>query len=453
MSDRFLPVVVIRFLFVLLGGLSTVGTAPADSFVASLTSVASGAATISFGEYLDAIEHLSPELECQRQGVTAAKAGISVARIRPDPQLTGGIDSLELASANKPNASIVTVCELEIPFETAGKREKRIKAARTGVRQAEVEVKTLRWRLISDAAEAFIEAARLQGVLERKRSSLKAYQELVSSNEIRCKAGDIGELELRQSRMEEERFQTEVGMAEAEAGKAVVNLSKPLGKGFAEVFPGREIDARLAFQPSDIPAEEWISRALKGNEELRRAELAVDAARDALRLARANRSVDPTVNIGLTNTPRVGERFDAFGTVTNSPAERSLTMGLTVGVPLPLSNRERGPLKQAEVAVKQAELQLQSLTEGIKTEVQGSYTQYQAMIRAVEQYRQRILGEADRVLEGIRKSYRMGEASLHELLEAQRSADDIYQEYLQAMADYALARVKLLILAGEPVAL
>ncbi|MFZ2955308.1 MAG: TolC family protein [Candidatus Ozemobacteraceae bacterium] len=408
---------------------------------------------ITFQEYYEAIERLSPDLAGQRQNIIAAKGGISVARIRPDPQFTGGIDSKELASENKPNASLVTVCEVGVTIETAGKRRKRIQSARTGVKMAEGNVRLFLRQLKSESAAAFIEACRLKEALKRKQSSFSVYEELIHANEARFKAGDIGKLELRQSRVEANRFQADVEMAKAEAQVALVQLSGPLGKRFEEVFPQRDIDSQLPSLLLNLELDELIQRSLDNDEEIRVTRISVDAARNALELARANRSVDPTFNIGLTNSPRVGERFDLDGMVTNSPAARSLTLGLTVSVPIPLSNRERGALTQAESALKQAELQVSSTEAKVETEIRGAFTKYRATIDNLQRYREQILDEADQVLDAVRKSYRMGEASLLELLDAQRTADDVYLGYLQALADFTESKVKLQVLAGIPIVL
>jgi outer membrane protein, heavy metal efflux system len=48
----------------------------------------------------------------------------------------------------------------------------------------------------------------------------------------------------------------------------------------------------------------------------------------------------------------------------------------------------------------------------------------------------------------MRTSYRKGATSLLQLLNAQRTADDVYLSYLQALADLASATVKLQLSAG-----
>jgi outer membrane protein, heavy metal efflux system len=200
----------------------------------------------------------------------------------------------------------------------------------------------------------------------------------------------------------------------------------------------------------DEDEDALVRRALDARADVQQARASVDNARDGVELARANRRVDPTVSVGLTNTPRVNPVFDFGGSVVNTPAQRSIALGLTVTVPIPLSRLQHGELMQAESALTQAQLQLRSTLIAAETDVRVARTRYVATATNVRMYIERVLGDAQRVLEGTRTSYQKGAASLLESLNAQRSADDVYLGYLQAVADRANAVVKLQLSTGVP---
>ncbi|TWJ32553.1 TolC family protein [Geobacter argillaceus] len=404
---------------------------------------------VTFHDYLTAVEQNSLDLQNQRENVTSAKAGISIAGVRPDPQLTAGIASLELNPSNRDNAALATTAGLAITVETAGKRGKRIRAAQSNVKLTEANVRAFVRDLGTQSAAAFVEACRTRDALARKESSLTSFQEVVRANEIRYKVGDIGMLELRQSRVEADRFRTDVTSARADASAAAENLSAPLGIRFVELFPGGVVDCELKREPLRSPLDELIRQALENRDDVRVARVTVENARDNLHLARANRWVDPTVNIGVTHTPQVQSVFDSAGNVTNSPTlASSTTLGLTVTIPIPFSRLQRGELVQAETAVTQAELQLRSTLLKAETEVRATHAQYRAAATNVQSYADHVLADADHVLDGKRTSYRKGAASLLELLDAQRTADDVHLGYLQALADLANATVRLQLSAG-----
>jgi outer membrane protein, heavy metal efflux system len=403
---------------------------------------------VTFREYLQAVEQNSLDLQTQRENVTSAQAGVSIAGVRPDPQLTAGIASKELYGPNKPNASTETTAGIAITIETAGKRTKRIRAAESNVKLMKSNLEAFWDQLYSNAASFFIEACRTREAFMRNQATLKSFQEVVRANETRFKTGDIGMLEFRQSRVEAARFAAAVTSSSANASAAVIDLTGPLGKRFGDVFHEGVVDCELKRGPLQYTIDDLIQEALEKRRDVQVAKAAVENARDNRDVVRANRWIDPVVNIGITDSPRVNPIYDNQGNTTNAPSERSQSLMLTVTIPIPFSRVQRGEVIQAGTALTQAELQLRSTLLKAETEVWETYTQFQAAALNVQSYSEHILTDADHVLDGKRTGYRLGAVSLLDLLEAQRTADDVYLSYLQSLADLANATVKLQLSAG-----
>jgi cobalt-zinc-cadmium efflux system outer membrane protein len=110
------------------------------------------------------------------------------------------------------------------------------------LRLTEANVAAFKRQLDADASAAFIEVCRTQATLSRKESSLAAMRDIVRANETRFKAGDIGRLELSQSRVEADRFQADVVSARAEANAAELALANFLGERGEERFASRALD-------------------------------------------------------------------------------------------------------------------------------------------------------------------------------------------------------------------
>lgn len=408
---------------------------------------------VLFAEYLAGVEAHSLDLRAQQEVLASARAGVALAGVRPDPLFTAGIASAELSRAHQPSAATALTAGLAFTLETGGKRDARIRNAQSSVLLSQAVVASFRQQLQLDAASAFIEACRTEAVLLRKQASLTAFRDTVKANEVRLKAGDIGLLELRQSRVEAERFATDVSSATAAAEVAMLNLSGPLGERFDVIFErGAPGCAPLpAAPPPELDA--LLREALQARRDVQLAQASVDSARANTALVHGNRWVDPVINVGLTNTPRVAATFDAGGASTNTPADRSLTLGLTVTVPLPFSRLQDGEVRQAESALTQAQLQWQATVVRAQIDVQATHALYRAAAQNVQRYESTVLQDAQRVLDGMRLSYRKGAASLLDLLSAQRTADDVNLGHLQAVADLANASVKLQLSTGAKVAL
>ncbi|PVD50181.1 MAG: hypothetical protein DI535_29790 [Citrobacter freundii] len=108
-----------------------------------------------------------------------------------------------------------------------------------------------------------------------------------------------------------------------------------------------------------------------------------------------------------------------------TPAYRSLSAGLST--PVKFSNRYKGDIKAATFSMQQAEVQYQQVVQQIQVEVTQAFINYQAAQKQVQQFDNGMLTDAKEVLEGKIYSYKRGETSLLEVLNAQRTYNDVQQ--------------------------
>ncbi|SDM84484.1 outer membrane protein, cobalt-zinc-cadmium efflux system [Janthinobacterium sp. OK676] len=403
------------------------------------------AAPLSFDTYLSAVESHSLELQAQQEDITSAKAGIGIAGLRPDPEFTVGATRETVRSAE--HRPVTWNPAISMAIETGGKRAARLKAAHSSVALAEETVAGFRSELYGTAAAAFTQACRTRDVLARKEQTMAALSKVVEANAVRRKAGDVGGIELLQSRVERDQFQAELAQARSEADSAMLNLSPPLGRQFDALFPDAQLACDFAaYENSDASA--LVPQALEARSDVRIARATVDHLRDGAALVRANRSVDPTVTVGLAAARGYHEGFDASGSpVDGLPRSRALSISLAI--PIPLSRRDKGDIVQAEAGVTQAMLALRQAELAAATQVRTAQRQLRAAQDRLARYRDGVLVDAQKVVDGMRLSYFSGNASLLEWLAAQRSADDAYQGYVQARADAAIASTQLQLAIGQ----
>ncbi|OWQ84413.1 hypothetical protein CDN99_24265 [Roseateles aquatilis] len=418
----------------------------------SPASTPSGAAApeVDFGRYLDAVSRSSNDVAAQREAVVAARAGVGIAGLRPDPSLSLSAGPVEFSREVQPKPRLAQSIGLSYTIETGGKRARRVQVAESQVRLGEATLLGVTRQAYADAADAFIEVCRTREALARQEESLRAMSEIVRLNEVRHGAGDLGGLELLQSRNERDQFLATVVKARADARGAMERLAAPLGRRWSEEF-GAQLP-RCEFQETGALAdvEALEVQALRERDDVLIARAALDSARAAADLVRANRQVDPSVGVSYGYTPQGRRSLGADGSPVD-PSPRSNTLSFSVSVPIPLSRLNRGDLVQAESAVTQALLALRQTELKAQADVRVTHAQYLASRENLTRYRDMTLGDSQRVLEGMRTSYRHGAASLLELLSAQRAADDTYLAYLQARSDLASATVQLqLSVGGKP---
>ena len=404
-----------------------------------------GAAPLTFDTYLAAVESHSLELQAQQQGIVSARAGIGIAGLRPDPEFTLGA-ARETVHA-LPHRPVTWTPALSMAIETGGKRAARIKAAQSNVALAEETVAGFKSELYGTAAAAFTEACRTREVVARKELTMAALSKVVAANGVRLKAGDVGGIELLQSRVERDQFEAELAQARSEADSAMLALSPPLGRQVDSLFPQAQLSCDFAAF-ADQEASVLVPQALNARSDVRIARATLENLRDGAALVRANRSVDPTVTLGLSAARGYRDGVDANGdTVDGAPRSRALSVSLAI--PIPLSRRDHGDVVQAEAGVTQAMLALRQAELAAETQVRTAQWQWRSAQERLARYRDGVLLDAQKVVDGMRLSYFSGNASLLEWLAAQRSADDAYQGYLQARADAAIASTQLQLAIGQ----
>jgi cobalt-zinc-cadmium efflux system outer membrane protein len=288
--------------------------------------------------------------------------------------------------------------------------------------------------LRSAAATAFIEALKARRAAEEKRKIHTGFMDIVRMNEIRYSAGDIGGVELAQSRMEARKFEGELVQADAEARMAALALIQFLG----EDAPPFEPSGSLDFADATVDADEVMSSAISRGPDLQTARQSLELAKSGVKLAKANRWIDLGLSVGLNHASALFPNgFDA------EPINKSNTLSAMISVPIPFSRRSKGELIQAEAAKSQARLELSSAEIKTRTEAKAALAKYDAALRCLKTFQEGILKDADKVLEASRHSYQKGHISLMEYAMTQQSCIEAYLSYIDAQADYAMALIGL----------
>ena len=154
-----------------------------------------------------------------------------------------------------------------------------------------------------------------------------------------------------------------------------------------------------------------------------------------LRLAKANRVIDLGLNVGFAhNTVALNDEAP-------SPKHNSVSAGISI--PLKFSNANKGELRAAQYAEQQAEAMYDATLLQIRKEVEQSYNSYISACRQAELYQKSTLADAVSILEKKKYSYSRGETSLLEVLDAQRTANEVYQNYYETLFNANAALVEL----------
>src|SRR5262249_54427322 len=199
--------------------------------------------------------------------------------------------------------------------------------------------------------------------------------------------------------------------------------------------PEAPIDLRdtLSYKVPTAPTPELIRQALTQNVDLKTAEQQITAEQSRLRLARAQRVPDVTLEPGI----------EAEDDMFTHPGFK-----MQVTVPLPLFNRQKGEIQKSNATIDQLMAERDATRQRVSAEIGRAALNLESARKQVEFYETKLLPDAERVRQLAVESYRAGQIGILSVIDATRNARDVRQDYLQALFDYQSAVADLEQAAG-----
>lgn len=371
--------------------------------------------TLSFQEFLNQVGRNNLDYLAEKYNVSIAQAEIIAQKVLPDPELEfeGSDENFKLG--------------LGYTLELGNKRGARVRLAKS---QAELEMLALEYyyqELRAEAADVFLDAMQQRELLSVKKSSYDYMLQLSKSDSIRFRLGEISETDARQSILEVATLLNEVFEQEAVYKSALVTLNRYMGK---------------AFDTLNIPLGKWdsldkeynltdlVSYGLGNRIDLFAAHKNTEVAGNQHKLVKAERKMD----IGLS----ISYERDWHGFL---PPSKSATAGITI--PLQFSNFNKGAIKAAKYGMEQAKVQKESTELQVQAEISQAFFSFEAAKKKVRQYQLGLLDESRKILDGMVYQYKRGETNITEVLIAQRTYNEVQEQYLETMKEYASSLVNL----------
>jgi cobalt-zinc-cadmium efflux system outer membrane protein len=386
----------------------------------------------------EAIDH-NLNLVAERLNVPLAEARLITARLRPNPVLTLGGDYLDILGTgfSRENGAGPGEYNIRTDFvlERGKKRENRIAVADLGKSVAELNLLNAMRGVILDVESAFVDVLLAKESLALAQENLKALNAIVEVNTNRVRSGDLAKVELVRSRLAALQFQNAERQAEFRLHSSRHRLQLLIGR--TAFTHGFTVSGDMRHDPEliEIQPLRQIAQQLRPDLQAIRRDQARSVA--DLRLQVAQGKVDYTVGTIYHR------QFSSTGTGNS--------MGFFLSVPIPVFNRNQGEIERARLEGQQLEAKIKALQSSIAAEVETAYEQYSTSRNMVESLEKEMLQQAREVRNTTEYSYRRGEASLIEFLDAQRAYNDTIQSYNEARADYARSLYQIDSISGKAV--
>ena len=321
---------------------------------------------------------------------------------------------------NRSSATIASVNQL---IEIAGKRHDRQVAAREGLIGAKARFYDAKRTLDQGVTKAYIAAVLADQNVQILNESAGFLNHEADIGRARLKAGDISASDEKQIEINAEQFELQSKAAEAAAVQAkiavevLMGVNKPKGDWIAT-------DALDVLVKAPVPDQ----NAGAERSDVRAARSDVAGAEANLKLQKAIRIPDPTISLQYEHNPN-----------QPTPPPASDTVGFGVSFPLPLWNLNGGNIKAAQASMDQFQFALEKARMQAAADESNAESEYKEAFERWKRYTDSTAPKSAQVRESVAFSYNKGAASLVDLLDAQKTDNDIRLAAAQSASDTASA--------------
>jgi len=418
-----------------------------------------GQEALTYSAFMERVKQHNIGYAAEQLNISVAEAELQAAHVFNDPSV--GVEYADNDERRMQMGRSVSV-ELSKTF-SPGKRGANIALARSEKELNAALLEDYFHSLRLEATVAYLDALKAKELYRIKEDAYRDMLQLAASDSLRHSLGEITQVDATQSRLEAGMLYNELLQARADADNAVAGLAVWTGKeedsgltASLQVKPSVSEASVIANEVKQSPSnsnltgfenlsglsanrlfslETLLQTALDNRADLAAALKSVDVAAKQLQVARSERNLDFDLALGYNYNTEVRNE------IAPAPQFNGLTLG--VAIPLKFSNLNRGALKAAEIRVRQAELHYEQAELEIRTAVVQSYNQYNALLAQVRHFDKGLLQQAKEIIDGKTYSYSRGETTLHELLEARRTYDDLRATYAETLASTCAALAAL----------
>jgi cobalt-zinc-cadmium efflux system outer membrane protein len=397
---------------------------------------------LTWQEVHDKFEATNPTLLAAKIGIDESKADEITAYLRPNPDLTAGIDQINFFSTQptpsggsdgyRPFAFAFPSASLSYLYERRHKRELRRESAQKATGIAESQLADQERNLIFNLRSAFVTILQQKAVLTVTRDNLAYYDRLLNVSRDRFKAGDIAKVDLVRLELQRVQFESDVQTALVNLRTAKITLLMLLN----DRTPIEQFDVTGPFDFSEqiSPLEDFRKIAMDARPDLKAAIQSIDKAKTDHRLAIANGSTDPTFGMDFARNPPI-----------------PVYLGVNVSIPLRIFDRNQGEKLKTQLDITHNERLRDANVAQVFNDVDSAYATLDSNLTLLRPYKASYLQQAVEVRDTVSFAYQHGGASLLDFLQAQQDYRSIELNYLNLVGSYLTAASQLNLAVGREV--
>jgi cobalt-zinc-cadmium efflux system outer membrane protein len=331
------------------------------------------------------VQRQNPDVLVARQQPNVARGELRQARtVRYNPELNyvGGSDAQ------------VTLTQ---DIEWAGQRGLRASAAETRLTRTELQAADVTREVVADASLAYFRVLAAEAKQKVVAQLGTLTERLIGAVRVQLAEGEISVLDANLGEIERGRVQARMVGARRDVIAAEIELKRLLGVA-QDVALRLDEDSGAVRAPVSLDEDTLVAVALRRRPDVRDASAAIDEARAMTTLAR--REARPNVRAGVVADPRASGN----------------SVGLAVGLSLPVINRNRGTIDARAAETQRAERQRAATQNRVKAEVAAALAAYRTATEELRLFAETVLQPARTNAELLGEAYRAGKIPLPSLL-------------------------------------
>lgn len=389
----------------------------------------------------------NPDLLAARQRLAEAQGLLRQAGLRPNPSL-----DVSVANGDVLNSRGERQFELGYShvFETGGKRNLQVDAARLRAEVVRLEIADRERLLRADVKARYVEALAAMRNLGNARGLLELTRKGHELALARTREGEGSPLEQGLLQVEVNRIDSDRLLFESQVERAVLDLEFLAGM---DAGGSLLVTERLAPPLVTIEPERAVEQALAGRPDLQAARIEESLAGAESAIARAEAS--PNV-VATGRYQHTRSRFDQYGFAQpGGPItplrDRDNVMTVGISIALPVRNRNQGNIEASVARARAARLRRDALERSVRREVRAAVNRYEAARRALRILEQGVVEQSSENLRIIRGAYELGELRLLDVINEQRRLLEAQRGYTELLRDTNAAVAELERAIGRPV--
>jgi cobalt-zinc-cadmium efflux system outer membrane protein len=349
-----------------------------------------------------------------RADTAIANAGLIAARARPNPTLAGSY------SKSIPNYHAA----VDIPIDFPWLRQLRIRAAELGLQAAELKYQLARATIALDADTTYTHAVAARDRLVLSRRTALDADSLLRIVIRRRDAGDASDMDVELARVNAGREENVAAGDSLTLISALLDLQATLGIS-SERLEIQATDSLVDPPDASVPGR-TLSEAAAG--------MSLESATLNARLQHRSFWSSPSILVGFE---------------FKDPDQPGILPTFGVGIGIPLFDRNRGQIAQAEAERTRAGAEVTLAQVEARNQIAHAQRERENALARVARDRQ-VVTSAARVAAMSLTAYREGAASLANVLEARHTANDVLAQYIDDLAAAWIATAELRVLAISP---